>query len=247
MALIARSAPIQNMWSGVLFGAVAVGAVSGAIVLLDPRIPAPYLLVLYVLVVIAAAVLWGTTAGVCVAVVSTLVVDYLFIHPPFNVDDPSGVFGSVAFLVTAVVVGRLTGRLRMAVLELESLYEQQFALRRIATLVARSAPPVEVFAAVTREVGLLCRADLARMERYEQDGSVTGIAAWSRVPAACLSVGTRFDLVGPSIASAVHECRKPVRVNSLTTFRVKSHAKHAQSEFVRRSAAQSSWPDSYGA
>ena len=51
----------------------------------------------------------------------------------------------------------------------------------MATLVARSGPPSEVFEAVTREVGLLCDADLARMERYEEDGTVTGVAVWGRV------------------------------------------------------------------
>jgi signal transduction histidine kinase len=87
------------------------------------------------------------------------------------------------------------------------------ALRRIATLVAQSAPASAVFEAVTREVGLLCGADLARMERYEEDGTVTGIAAWGRVPAE-LAVGTRFSLVGPSIAREVRETTGPVRVAS---------------------------------
>jgi hypothetical protein len=37
------------------------------------------------------------------------------------------------------------------------------------------------------------------LERYEPDGSVTGVAAWGRVPVE-LAVGTRFDLDGLSIA-----------------------------------------------
>jgi uncharacterized protein YbjQ (UPF0145 family) len=58
-------------------------------------------------------------------------------------------------------------------LESARLLEEQSALRRVAMLVARSVPPSAVFQAVTRKVGLLCGADLARMERYEQDGSVS--------------------------------------------------------------------------
>jgi hypothetical protein len=50
----------------------------------------------------------------------------------------------------------------------------------VETLVARAGPPSVVFEAVTREVGLLCGADLARMERYEEDGTVAGVAAGSR-------------------------------------------------------------------
>ena len=64
--------------------------------------------------------------------------------------------------------------------ELRRLAEEQAALRRVATLVARTESPAEVFETVTREVGLLSGADLARMERYEPDGTVTGVAGWSR-------------------------------------------------------------------
>jgi hypothetical protein len=37
--------------------------------------------------------------------------------------------------------------------KLHPLAEEQAALRRVATLVARGTPPQEVFAAVTEEVG----------------------------------------------------------------------------------------------
>ena len=70
-----------------------------------------------------------------------------------------------------------------------------------------------MFEAVTREVGLLCGADLARMERYEADGTVTGVAAWSRVPAQ-LTVGTRFELDGLSVAREVRRTGGPVRLDS---------------------------------
>ena len=39
------------------------------------------------------------------------------------------------------------------------LAEEQAALRRVATLVARGVPPEEVFAAVTAEVGRVLSAD----------------------------------------------------------------------------------------
>ncbi len=89
---------------------------------------------------------------------------------------------------------------------------EQSAFRRVATLAAQPGSPSVVFEAVTREVGQLCHADLARMEHFEEDGSVTGIAAWSRVPTR-LTVGTRFDLEGPSIARAVRQSQGPARVN----------------------------------
>ena len=59
----------------------------------------------------------------------------------------------------------------------------------------------EIFEAVTREVGLLCDADLARMERFEAGHAVTALAAWARDDRAELAVGTRFALEGASIAA----------------------------------------------
>jgi len=97
--------------------------------------------------------------------------------------------------------------------DLRRLVDEQSALRRVATLVAQSVAPSETFAAVTREVGLLSGADLARMERYEADGTVTGVASWSREDDE-LAVGTRFALEGISIAALVVETGRPVRIDS---------------------------------
>jgi signal transduction histidine kinase len=97
--------------------------------------------------------------------------------------------------------------------DLQRLVDEHSALRRVATLVAQRASPAEVFEAVIGEVGQLSGADLARLERYEADGTVTGIASWSRDEAQ-LAVGTRFALEGVSIAALVRESGRPVRVDS---------------------------------
>jgi signal transduction histidine kinase len=210
------SRPILRTVSGLLASAAMVAAVSAVVALADPRGPAPYVLMLYVLVVMAVAILWGTWLAVSTAVLCAAVFTFIFMPPRFTFYvDSSNIVELGVFLVTAVVVGQLTSRLRRTALESARLSEEQSALRRIATLVAQSAPPSEVFEAVTREVGLLCDADLARMERYEEDGTVTGVAAWSRVPVQ-LAVGTRFTLAGPSIARQVRETGGPVRVASFT-------------------------------
>jgi GAF domain-containing protein len=46
-------------------------------------------------------------------------------------------------------------------------------LRRVATLVARGAPPEKVFSAVAEEVGQLFPVDLATMCRYEPGRTLT--------------------------------------------------------------------------
>jgi signal transduction histidine kinase len=57
--------------------------------------------------------------------------------------------------------------------------EEQAALRRVATLVARGVSQDELFAAVNEEVGWLVGADPTSLMRFERDDSVTLVAAWS--------------------------------------------------------------------
>jgi signal transduction histidine kinase len=59
------------------------------------------------------------------------------------------------------------------------LAEEQAGLRRVATLVARGLPPEELFSAVAEEVGRLLSVDIAGLGRFESDGTMTGLAAWS--------------------------------------------------------------------
>jgi signal transduction histidine kinase len=60
--------------------------------------------------------------------------------------------------------------------ELRELADTQAALRRLATLVARGEPPEAVFAAATREARQYFGGGIARMVRYEPDGTATLIA-----------------------------------------------------------------------
>lgn len=60
--------------------------------------------------------------------------------------------------------------------ELSKLAEEQAALRRLATAVARGVPPAEIFRAVADEVGPLLGADDAAVVRFEPDRAVTVMA-----------------------------------------------------------------------
>jgi signal transduction histidine kinase len=63
--------------------------------------------------------------------------------------------------------------------DLARLADEQAALRRVATLVARAVPPEDVFAAVTEEVARLVGADRTVMVRREMDDDDTVVALWS--------------------------------------------------------------------
>ena len=58
-------------------------------------------------------------------------------------------------------------------MKLRGFAEEQAALQRAATLVARGGPAQEVFAAVTGEVGAMLDCDFTLMNRYDPDRMVT--------------------------------------------------------------------------
>jgi signal transduction histidine kinase len=92
------------------------------------------------------------------------------------------------------------------------LAEEQAALRRVATLVARGVPPEEVFAAVTGEAGRVLSAETAHLGRYEPDRVVTFVAAWGTAPGV-QRVGSRFRLGGKNVTTLVFDTGRPARVD----------------------------------
>jgi signal transduction histidine kinase len=96
--------------------------------------------------------------------------------------------------------------------DLRGLADEQAALRRVATLVARGTAPEAVFAAVTEEVGRRLPVDIALMGRYEADTAVTAIAAWG-TPGADFPVGRTWTLGGKNVVTLVHETARPARVD----------------------------------
>jgi signal transduction histidine kinase len=97
--------------------------------------------------------------------------------------------------------------------ELQSSADEQAALRRVATLVARSAPPEQVFAAVTEEAGRLFTADFAMMIRYASDGTGTAVGAWASAGAPPIAVGTPVPLGGRNLTSLVFETKQSGRID----------------------------------
>jgi GAF domain-containing protein len=88
---------------------------------------------------------------------------------------------------------------------------EQAALRRVATLVARAAPPQEVFAAITAEAGRLLGTHQATMSRYVPEGTIV-VAAWGKAGAA-FPVGSRWTLGGRNAPTQVFQTGRPARTD----------------------------------
>jgi PAS domain S-box-containing protein len=95
---------------------------------------------------------------------------------------------------------------------LERLADEQAALRRVATLVARDAPSNEVFESVATEVGKLFDTDITIVGRYDDDGMATAIGNWSASPGG-VPVGTRSAIGGRNVLTMVAETAKPARID----------------------------------
>ena len=115
-----------------------------------------------------------------------------------------------------LIAGQLAVSLDNAQLyaEYRRIADEQAALRRVATLVARAAPPQEVFAAVAEEVGRLLAADFAILVRYDPADTLEVVGTWTSTGApAPTPVGGRLPLGGRNVTTLVHQTGRPARID----------------------------------
>jgi signal transduction histidine kinase len=123
---------------------------------------------------------------------------------------PAGAEARLASFTELVATAIANAESRAA---LARLAEEQAALRRVATMVARGAAPEQVFAAVVEEVARLLPVDMAGLVRYDPDGTLTYAASWGKT-ADHTPVGSQWGGQGTNIATAVFETGRSGRVES---------------------------------
>ena len=94
---------------------------------------------------------------------------------------------------------------------LRQLADEQAALRRVATLVARATPADELFTAVAEEVGRLLATDYARLARYDPDDMLTNLATWTRT--GLHFARTQVSLEGENVSTFVLRTGRPARID----------------------------------
>ncbi|MDX6241728.1 MAG: hypothetical protein QOG10_6552 [Kribbellaceae bacterium] len=139
--------------------------------------------------------LWGVMSAVSTS------------EQPLPADTEARLAGFTELVATAIANAQ-------ARVELRGFAEEQAALRRVATLVARAARPEQVFAAVTEEAGRLLKVDFTHLSRYDPDGAATMVSAWnSSGGAGPVPVGTRWSLGGWNVTTMVFETGRPARID----------------------------------
>lgn len=100
------------------------------------------------------------------------------------------------------------------VTERRALVEQQTALRRVATLVARGAAPADVYPRAVTELSVGLGVTHATLIRYEPDNTCVVVAALDTESSSRLVVGERLSLHGDSLAARILRSREPARFDS---------------------------------
>lgn len=221
------------LWVGILVAAALIAGETLLVLLFHHFAPDEAFEMVYMVGVLAVSAVWGLPLAIATSVVSAAILAYAGNWPsghfaPFNLENGAIV---VVFLMVALLTNFLAGMARTRAIEAEqrrhaaegvtamlqesreelsALVEQQQALRRVATLVAFGVSRSEVFAAVTKEIGLLLNAEITRLVPFEADGTATVLAVWKRTGEP-VPVGSRIA-IDDIVAAPVRRTGKPARM-----------------------------------
>ncbi|WP_082974926.1 GAF domain-containing sensor histidine kinase [Mycobacterium sp. E3247] len=190
--------------------------------------------VLYLIGVLIVATGWGPGLAAATAALSALAFDYFRGWPDSTMvpSQPQDWTALLVFVVVGLVANALARTARAHAADAEQrrrdaeasrdelgvLAEQQAALRRVATLVARGVRPSDVFPAVAHELARSLGVANASLWRYENDGTATLVAARDDpVQVAQMPVGSRWSLGGQNIGAMVADSGQPARMDSHDT------------------------------
>jgi signal transduction histidine kinase len=115
-----------------------------------------------------------------------------------------------------LIAGQLAVSLDNAQLYAEfiRIADEQAALRRVATLVARGAAPQQIFAAVAEEIGRMLRVDFAALTQYDPQDAITVVGTWDgRGAAASSALGSQLPLGGRNVSTLVFQTGQAARVD----------------------------------
>jgi signal transduction histidine kinase len=215
---------------GIMVAASFIVAETLLVSLLMKIVPEMAFGVIFLLGVLVVSAGWGFGLAVSTTFASAIV--YAFFHLaadgtifPMTAEDWVAI---VIFLPIALLANVLAGQARLRAAEanqrrreaeasrdeLRVLAEQQAALRRVATLVARGVAPSQVFSAVAEELGRVVGVSHSTLIRYEPDGTSIRMAVSDEPGLDGMQVGESFPNDGESVATMVFRTGVPARMDS---------------------------------
>ncbi|MDT5367692.1 MAG: hypothetical protein QOC62_2123, partial [Mycobacterium sp.] len=184
----------------------------------------------YLLGVLVVSARWGFGVSAMTTLASTLAYGYVhFVNEgSFRPTEVKGWVAVLLFLPIAILANVVAGQARLRTAEADQrrmeaeasrdqirvLADQQAALRRVATLVARAVAPSGVFSAVARELASCLGVPHATLCRYQPDGSSTLVAVHDENAKAIPPVGTRLSFEGENVVAMVFRTGRVARLDS---------------------------------
>jgi signal transduction histidine kinase len=180
------------------------------------------LVAVYVVAVAASFRLGGVAYGIPIAVGVLIAIDWYWVPPthPASFPDAGSLAELLAYLVGGVLIGEVAAhaarRAEGSELARGELAEEQAAIRRVATLVARGGPPTAVFAAVAQEAGALLDMDGARVVRFLSPDAIMQLEGWTAAGHEPLPVGP-LKLEHTSMATEIMRTGHAVRIEDFAS------------------------------
>jgi signal transduction histidine kinase len=192
--------------------------------------------VVFLIGVLVVSTGWGFGLAATTSVASALAFNYFRVQPdqsiiPTEADDAVAI---IIFLVVALLANtlaylvrsraaeadqrrqeseRAAERARVAAGQARMLAEEQAALRRVATLVARGVTPGELFSSVAMELARFMGVYTSALLRYQVDGTSILVAGRDEAGLIKVPVGDRFSLEGDSLGAMVLRTRRAARID----------------------------------
>ena len=161
MTIQAAWARVPRRAKDVALVAIALALSTGAIWVLEEFASVPYASPVYLVAVLVAGVIGGTTIAVAAAVASFLLYDFLFVQPvyTFTVSDPNEWLNLLLFLAVAIVISRLAALQAERTREATDRAREAQALFRISRTLAASRSLDEAAGPVMAEIAASAAMD----------------------------------------------------------------------------------------
>jgi uncharacterized protein DUF4118 len=243
------------LWLGIMTAAALITAETVLVHVLREIASDKTFGALFLLGVLVVSAGWGFRLAVATSLASGLVYVYFHLETtgglmPSNMSDAVAI---IVFLPIALLANIVAGQARMLVAESEqrrqeaaALAEQQAALRRVATLVARGVDPSEVYSTAVTELSRGLGIDNVALLRYASDEASVLLACRGELGLSKMHIGARIPLEGENIAAMIGHTCTPARLDSYQRVTGPIAERMRQLRYGRRSLRRSSWAAAYG-
>ncbi|GAA3051322.1 hypothetical protein GCM10010464_14640 [Pseudonocardia yunnanensis] len=203
--------------------------VLGAVVLanIDSDVVAALLGAVCLVALTAVARFTSVAYAVPVGMAGMLAFDWFYLPPthPLEFPDTANLVDLIVYLVVAVFLGEIAAHAARRALAAERAHadiaDEQAALRRVATLVAKGAPADELFAAVAAEAGNLLDVHGIRIARFEDVTELVHVAEWSK-PGCAPTPYDRAKIEGTSVSGQVLSTGRAARIDNYEDIAVRA-------------------------